>query len=172
MPADANGTPGELGGTGPGHNVGPRPGGQLGPTLLSFLTTGTAATALFFIPCWYLYTLRCDDGCNALAGWTGNAQAWQWWVQFWCLAVPGVLSALSVSAFLAARRTSAAAIALAASSLLYAGWAVMWITGGHATMSVHDVFAHPWEWLPYTVMVLGGSASIASQRGRSEPLVS
>jgi hypothetical protein len=172
MPADTNGKPGELDGPGRGQNVRPRSGARLGATLLSFLTTGTAAMALFFIPCWYFYTLRCDDGCNTLDGWTGNAQAWQWGIQFWCLAVPGVLAALSVSAFLAARRTSGAAVALAVSSLLYAGWAVMFITGGHATISVNDVFVHPWEWLPYTVMVLGGTTSITIQRRRSEPLVS
>jgi hypothetical protein len=81
---------------------------------------------------------------------------------------PRVLAALSVSALLAAHRPSAALVALEVSAFAYAGWAVIWVTGRQATISAQYILLHPWTWLPYTVMVLGGVVAIWMQHRDSD----
>jgi hypothetical protein len=129
-----------------------------GPALFSGLTTGLAGLALFVFPGYYLFLVECNERCDN-NGWTATRDAWQWGAAFSCLAVPGVLFALAVPALLAAGRTTLAAISLTASGLLYAGWDAWYEIAAHR----FDLFANPWGWLPYTVMILGSVSAIRAQ---------
>jgi hypothetical protein len=126
--------------------------------LFSCLTTGLAGLWLFVVPGYYLYLVRCNERCDN-QGWTGTRDAWQWGAAFFCLAVPGVLFALAVPVLLAARRTALATISLTASGLLYAGWDAWYEIAAHR----FDLL-DPLGWLPYTVMILGGTSAIRAQR--------
>jgi hypothetical protein len=136
--------------------------------VLAATTTGVASIALLFFPGLLLYGLRCDDACGApgyFRGWTEDRSAWQWDFQFWGLAVPGTIAGLLAVALLTLHRPRAAAAALAACALAWLAYPALWFFGGReGVFSLSDTIAHPWTWLPYTVMVGGGAVAIWVER--------
>ena len=137
-------------------------------TGIALATTGLAGLAVFVVPGFLFHSMRCDDSCSAppyANGWTYDSHAWQWDAQFWGMAVPGVCAALLVVCFLAMRRPRAATVARIFSAAAYAAWAAFYVEGRPgAGVSLPDVISHPWIWLPYTIMVLGGAIAIRIQR--------
>jgi hypothetical protein len=68
-----------------------------------------------FVAAQFRYHYRCDEACQAGAGWTRSLTGWEWAVQFWCFAVPGVIAATLVVGFSALGHTRRAGVALAVS---------------------------------------------------------
>jgi cytochrome c biogenesis factor len=69
----------------------------------------------------YVYRYRCDESCTGV-GWSHLRGSWEWSLQFWCLAIPGVLAAFLVVYLLARRRPWSAAVALTMCVGLFALW--------------------------------------------------
>jgi hypothetical protein len=87
------------------------------------------------------------------------------------MAVPGLIAAMMVMVFLARRRPASAGRALVAAAALYAAYGFFYLTGGRS-FSLPDVISHPWTWLPYTVMDVGGAlAVLIGEGGVDDPTI-
>jgi hypothetical protein len=124
--------------------------------------TSVAATLLFFYAAGFSYTERCGDSCSGF-GWSGQRGSVMWSVQFWAVAMPGLLAVALYVWFLARGHPGRASVAFILAFVAFVAWrALPWLTGkhpGHWTFSINDGTGRV-IWAILVLMVGGAVASV------------
>ena len=134
----------------------------------ALLATGTILLPAlgFFVVALVHYHYRCDDGCGG-TGWAHTRDSPVWAVQFWLLAVPGMLGSIAVIGLLAIGSTRGAALALAMSISLLVAWFFLPVItgGGRFHFGIDPSRRSSWFWLSaIAVMLAGGAVAILTER--------
>jgi hypothetical protein len=156
-----------------------RPGSRALATRVVATLCGTVAIGIpllaFELAAVVVFGLRCDDGCGG-SGW-GDPSAWQWYAQFWGLAIPALVTGAASVLWLARGRPRAAAIALGITCTLAAAWfafpllehALFWgLVIVHPVLQLSGLayFAgdrSDWPFLAVWLMTIGGAITIGGE---------